>query len=237
MTALLEVEGLVVRYGDATALHGVSLAVAERETLALVGANGAGKTTLLRTVAGLLRPAAGAVRFAGERIDGRPTHRLVEMGLTLIPEGRLLFPSLTVRENLELGATVPRARAQRSGSLERVLALFPKLAERSRQVAGTLSGGEQQMVAFARGLMAAPRLLLVDEPSLGLAPRVVRDIFAALARIAADGVTVLLVEQNVRQALRISARGVVLESGRVARAGDSGALLADEAVRRAYLGL
>ncbi len=230
MTALLEIDDLVVRYGDATALHGVSLSVAERETVALVGANGAGKTTLLR-------PASGAVRFAGERIDGRPPHRLVEMGLALIPEGRLLFPSLSVRENLELGATVPRASAQRSRSLERVLALFPRLAERSRQVAGTLSGGEQQMLAVGRGLMAAPRLLLVDEPSLGLAPRVVRDIFAALARIAADGVTVLLVEQNVRQALRIAARGIVLESGRIARAGDSRALLADESVRRAYLGL
>ncbi|HEY8369538.1 MAG TPA: ABC transporter ATP-binding protein [Thermodesulfobacteriota bacterium] len=237
MTPLLEVRDLVVRYGDIEVLHGVSFAVAERETVALIGANGAGKTTAMRAVAGLVRPAAGQIRFAGERIDGRPPHRLVEMGIVLIPEGRLLFPSLTVRENLSLGATVPHARAREAEALERVLALFPRLAERSAQAAGTLSGGEQQMLAIGRALMSAPRLLLVDEPSQGLAPLVVRQIFAALREVAASGVTVLLVEQNARQALALAARGVVLESGRVAREGPSEALLADEGIKRAYLGM
>jgi branched-chain amino acid transport system ATP-binding protein len=237
VTPLLEVRDLVVRHGDLTAIHGVSIAVPEGVTVALIGANGAGKTTLLRTVAGLHHPAAGEVRFAGERIDGRPPHRLVEAGLVLIPEGRALFPRLTVRENLDLGATVARARAARAPALERVLALFPRLAERSRQAAGTLSGGEQQMLAVGRGLMAAPRLLLVDEPSQGLAPLVVRLIFDALRRIAEGGVTMLLVEQNAGLALRLASRAVVLESGRVAREGPSETLLADVEVRRAYLGM
>ncbi|HEX7125798.1 MAG TPA: ABC transporter ATP-binding protein [Thermodesulfobacteriota bacterium] len=237
MTPLLEVRDLVVRYGDIEVLHGVSFAVAERETVALIGANGAGKTTAMRAVAGLVRPAAGQVRFGGERIDGRPPHRLVEMGIVLIPEGRLLFPSLTVRENLLLGATAPHARPREAEALERVLALFPRLAERGAQAAGTLSGGEQQMLAIGRALMSAPRLLLVDEPSQGLAPLVVRQIFAALREVAASGVTVLLVEQNARQALALATRGVVLESGRVAREGPSEALLADEGIKRAYLGM
>ncbi len=237
MTALLEIRDLVVRYGDVEVLHGVSAAVAERETVALIGANGAGKTTVLRTVAGLVRPAAGEIRLAGARIDGRPPHRLVEMGVVLIPEGRLLFPSLTVQENLSLGATAAHARQGRAAALERVLALFPRLAERGAQAAGTLSGGEQQMLAIGRALMSAPRMLLVDEPSQGLAPLVVRQIFAALRQVAASGVTVLLVEQNARQALALAARGVVLESGRVVQEGPCAALLADEGIKRAYLGM
>jgi branched-chain amino acid transport system ATP-binding protein len=211
--------------------------VAERETVALIGANGAGKTTVLRTVAGLVRPAAGEIRLAGARIDGRPPHRLVEMGVVLIPEGRLLFPSLTVQENLSLGATAAHARQGRAAALERVLALFPRLAERGAQAAGTLSGGEQQMLAIGRALMSAPRMLLVDEPSQGLAPLVVRQIFAALRQVAASGVTVLLVEQNARQALALAARGIVLESGRVVQEGPCAALLADEGIKRAYLGM
>jgi branched-chain amino acid transport system ATP-binding protein len=237
LTPLLEVHDLAVRYGDIPAVHRVSLDVADRETVALVGANGAGKTTTLRAIAGLVRPSAGTVRLAGEPVTGRAPHRLVEMGLVLIPEGRALFPTLTVAENLDLGATVRRARAARGASLDRVLALFPRLAERRAQAAGTLSGGEQQMLALGRGLMASPRLLLVDEPSQGLAPLVVRLIFDALRAVAREGVSVLLVEQNARQALALAARGVVLESGRVVRTGDSEALLADEGIRRAYLGI
>jgi branched-chain amino acid transport system ATP-binding protein len=214
----------------------VSLEVGAGEIVALVGANGAGKTTTLRAVAGLLAPAGGTVRFEGAPIAGRPAHEIVALGLLLVPEGRRIFPSLTVQENLELGAYLRAPRAHRTESFARVFALFPLLAERRRQAAGTLSGGEQQMLAIGRSLMGRPRLLMLDEPSLGLAPLVADRIFDVIARISADGTPVLLVEQNVRRSLQIARRAYVLEQGVVALAGPAPELAAREDVRRAYLG-
>jgi branched-chain amino acid transport system ATP-binding protein len=202
-----------------------------------VGANGAGKTTLLKTIAGLVRPTAGAVVLDAVRLDRRPTHRIVEAGIVRVPEGRRIFPEMTVRENLELGSYLPEPRRRRPETLERVCALFPVLRERGRQLAGTLSGGEQQMLAIGRGLMSLPRLLMLDEPSLGLAPIVVREIFATLERINADGTTILLVEQDVMHSLRLSHRAYVLENGCVVMEGPGRELLADEHVRTAYLGI
>ena len=235
--SLLELAGVDVAYGDLPALRGVDLVVEPGETLSVVGANGAGKTTMLRTISALLRPRRGEVRFAGERIDRLPCHRIVERGVVHVPEGRKIFPSLAVRENLELGSYTRAARARRGDSLERVFTLFPRLRERAAQAAGTLSGGEQQMLAIGRALMSLPRLLMLDEPSLGLAPLVVREIFQTIARINQAGTTVLLVEQNTRQALTLSRRGYVLENGRVALVGTGEELLGNEHVRRAYLGL
>ncbi len=218
-------------------LRGVSLRIADGEIVSVVGANGAGKTTLLKTIAGLVSPTAGAVELAGERLDRLPTHRIVERGVVRIPEGRKIFPEMTVLENLELGATIPRARRERSNTLRRVLALFPILAERARQLAGTLSGGEQQMLAIGRGLMSLPKLLMLDEPSLGLAPIMVREIFETIRRINADGMTVLLVEQDVIHSLDMSHRGYVLENGSIVLEGGGAALLANDHIRTAYLGI
>jgi len=235
--SLLELRGVDAAYGDLLALSGVDLDVETGETLSVVGANGAGKTTMLRTVSGLLRPRRGEVRFEGDRIDQLPCHRVVERGVVHVPEGRRIFPSLAVRENLELGSYTRAAKARRADSLERVFALFPRLRERTAQAAGTLSGGEQQMLAIGRALMARPKLLMLDEPSLGLAPLIVREIFGIIAEINRAGTTVLLVEQNTRQALGLSRRGYVLENGRVALSGSGQELLGNEHVRRAYLGL
>jgi branched-chain amino acid transport system ATP-binding protein len=235
--SLLELSGVDVSYGDLPALRGVDLVVDANETLSVVGANGAGKTTMLRTISGLLRPRRGEVRFEGERIDRLPCHRVVERGVVHVPEGRKIFPSLTVRENLELGSYTRAAKARRADSLERIFDMFPRLRERLSQAAGTLSGGEQQMLAIGRALMALPKLLMLDEPSLGLAPMIVREIFHTIDTINRAGTTVLLVEQNTRQALALSRRGYVLENGRVVLVGTGEALLGNEHVRRAYLGL
>jgi branched-chain amino acid transport system ATP-binding protein len=234
---LLAVERIEVSYGKIQALWGVSFDVREREIVALVGANGAGKTTLLKTVSGLLRPAAGAIALGGERLDRLSTMEVVSRGVVHVPEGRKLFPDMTVLENLLLGSFGHAARARRAERLERVFGVFPVLRERRAQLAGTLSGGEQQMVAIGRGLMAGPRVLMLDEPSLGLAPVMVEEMFRVIEEINRAGVTVLLVEQNTEHALAIAHRGFVLESGRVVLAGTGRELLANERVRQAYLGL
>jgi branched-chain amino acid transport system ATP-binding protein len=233
--SLLEVRDLVTAYGSVEALHGISFHVEEREIVALLGGNGAGKTTTLRTISGLLRPRSGEVRFAGERIEARPAHEIVRLGLTQVPEGRWIFGPMTVDENLRLGA-YSEARISEE-ALDRVFGLFPRLAERRGQFAGTLSGGEQQMLAMARALMTRPRLLLLDEPSMGLAPVLVRAIFQTVAEINREGITVLLVEQNANAALRLAHRGYVLENGRIALEGPGPELAKNEAVRRAYLGI
>ena len=235
--SLLELAAVDVAYGDLPALTGVNLTVEAGETLSVVGANGAGKTTMLRTISGLLRPRRGEVRFEGERIDRLPVHRVVERGVVHVPEGRKVFPSLAVRENLELGSYTRAAKARRAASLERVFGLFPRLRERATQAAGTLSGGEQQMLAIGRALMSLPKLLMLDEPSLGLAPIIVTEIFRTIGEINRAGVTVLLVEQNTRQALALSRRGYVLENGRVVLVGTGAELLGNEHVKRAYLGM
>ena len=234
---MLTVEHLAVFYGDVQALWDVSLEVTTGEIVTLIGANGAGKTTTLHTISGLLRPRQGAVTFAGQSLHREAPQRIVEAGLIHIAEGRELFPHMTVLENLELGAFPKRARRHRRQTLTYVMDLFPRLRERQHQLAGTLSGGEQQMVAIGRGLMARPRLLMLDEPSLGLAPLLVAELFDCIRRINADNVTVLLVEQNVHQALDIAHRAYVLENGRTVRSGTAAALLADDAIQEAYLGL
>jgi branched-chain amino acid transport system ATP-binding protein len=235
--SLLQLAGVDVAYGDLPALTAVDLVVEAGETLSVVGANGAGKTTMLRTISGLLRPRRGEIRFEGERIDRLPCHQVVERGVVHVPEGRKVFPSLAVRENLELGSYTRAARARRADSLARVFTLFPRLRERAAQAAGTLSGGEQQMLAIGRALMTLPKLLMLDEPSLGLAPIIVTEIFRTIAEINRAGVTVLLVEQNTRQALALSRRGYVLENGRVVLVGSGAELLGNEHVKRAYLGM
>jgi branched-chain amino acid transport system ATP-binding protein len=235
-TPVLAVEDLHVRYGAIHALQGVSLEVRDGEVVALIGANGAGKTTTLRAVSGLIRPAAGRVRLLGEDVTGKPAERLVGRGLAHAPEGRGIFANLTVRENLELGAYLRRDRDGIHADRERAFATFLILAERADQPAGTLSGGEQQMLAVARAMMSRPRVLLLDEPSLGLAPLVVETIFRTLAAIHRSGVSILLVEQNAAKALALADRAYVLETGRVAMQGPGRELLASPAVRRAYLG-
>jgi branched-chain amino acid transport system ATP-binding protein len=235
---MLRVDGLDLFYGDAQALDGVALEVGAREIVAVIGANGAGKTSLIRTIHGMLVPRAGRVVFDGRDITGEPSYRTCELGIGQVAEGRQIFPNMTVLENLELGAALRRARAQERTSLERVFALFPRLAERRRQSAGTLSGGEQQMLAIGRCLMGLPRLVMFDEPSLGLAPIVVQDVFDVIRRLKdEDGLTIVLVEQNVAQSLRLADRAYVLENGRVVMEGSGPALLADDRVRRAYIGL
>ena len=236
-TPLLEIENIAAAYGQVRALWDVSFAVGEGEIITLLGANGAGKTSTMRVISGLLRPLGGEVRFGGEPLRMRPS-RIVDAGIVQIPEGRALWPRMTVRENLQLGAYTKRARAHQAESLAWVLSLFPRLAERLTQLAGTLSGGEQQMVAIGRGLMSRPRLLMLDEPSLGLAPKLVREVFRVIQQINTDGgVTVLLVEQNVRQALEIAHRGYVLETGRTIQSGPAADLLQDPEIKRAFLGM
>ena len=235
--SLLALSDVDVAYGDLPALHGVSLTVEPGEIVSVVGANGAGKTSLLRTISGLLRPRRGAIVLDGQRIETLAPHRVVERGVVQVAEGRKIFPGLTVRENLELGSYTKAAKARRAESLERAFTMFPILRERARQAAGTLSGGEQQMLAIARALMALPRLLMLDEPSLGLAPRIVKDIFRTIADINRTGTAVLLVEQNTRQALGLSRRGYVLENGRVVLMGAGAELLGNDHVKRAYLGM
>jgi len=234
--ALLEVDGLVARYGRITALEGISLTVEQGEIVTLIGANGAGKTTTLRAISGLVRPAAGAIRFEGRDLAKLAPDEIVRAGISHSPEGRRVFPRMTVRENLELGAYTRTAKAEIAADMERVLGIFPRLQERLAQKAGTMSGGEQQMLAIARAMMSRPRLLLLDEPSLGLSPKLVQTIFAVIRDINARGTTILLIEQNARQALAVAARGYVLEVGTIAHSGPAAELAASEAVREAYLG-
>jgi branched-chain amino acid transport system ATP-binding protein len=233
---VLEIRDLDAAYGDIRVLSGVTLSVGPGEIVALLGPNGAGKTTLLNSIAGLLRPRAGAIRFEGEDLGNLRADLIVERGLALVPEGRRLFGGMTVAENLELGAFARRARATQAAARERVYALFPDLRDRRRQLVRSLSGGQQQMVAVGRALMTSPKLLMLDEPSLGIAPRLVRSIMASLVEINRGGVAVFLIEQNVHAALGLAHRGYVLESGRIAGQGAAADLLRDPHVRRAYLG-
>jgi branched-chain amino acid transport system ATP-binding protein len=234
---VFEVKDIDVFYGDAQALYGLSLEVREGEVVTLVGANGAGKTTALRAISGLRPVARGDIVFEGRSLVGVPAHRRAELGIALVPEGRELWPRLTVRENLELGAYGKAARPHLQESLERVYELFPLIQERSRQVAGSMSGGEQQMVAIARALMTRPRLLMFDEPSLGLAPVVVAQVFDTIRRLHAEGLTILLVEQNLKKALEMADRGYVVETGSISNEGTATDLLADPTIRSAYLGV
>jgi branched-chain amino acid transport system ATP-binding protein len=234
---MLEVDDLHVWYGAAPALWGISLALGAGELLSVVGPNGAGKTSLINALCGIQPARAGRIVFLGEEITRLPPHRFCEAGIAVVPEGRRLFTSMTVLENLELGSTMPRAKAERSASLDAALELFPALREKLASPAGELSGGQQQMVAIARALMARPRLLLLDEPSLGLSPLIVQDMFDAVRRIHAGGVSVLLVEQNVQVALSLADRAYVLEEGRIVAEGEPDALLARPEIQRAYLGL
>ncbi|MDB5598264.1 MAG: livF [Xanthobacteraceae bacterium] len=234
---MLRVEALDVYHGDAQALDGVSLEIAEGAIVAIVGANGAGKTSLIRTIAGMHKPAAGRVLFRDKDIAGWPSHKVCNLGIGQVAEGRQVFPTLTVAENLEMGALIPRARAGKAKNLERVLALFPKLAERAGQAAGTLSGGEQQMLAIGRCLMGAPELVMFDEPSLGLAPAVVQEVLRTIRDLNREGLTCVLVEQNVAVSLKLAAQAYVLENGRITLSGTGEQLLADDRVRQAYLGM
>ena len=233
---MLEVTGLRVAYGGINAVKGIDLSVQRGELVTLIGANGAGKTTTLKALAGLLHPAGGAIRYEGADVTGMPAHALVRRGLALVPEGRGVFPRLTIEENLAMGAYARRDKAQVRADGDRAYGLFPRLAERRRQLAGTLSGGEQQMLAIARALMSRPKLLLLDEPSMGLAPLMVHRIFETVRQVASEGVTLLLVEQNAKVALEISSRGYVMESGNIVLAGAARELLGNAQVRHAYLG-
>jgi len=233
---MLEVEKIDVFYGDAQALWDISFKVDRGEIVTLVGSNGSGKSTTLKAISGLAPPSSGEIRLEGTRIDHVPAHRIVEKGIAQIPEGRRLWPGLSVLENLELGAYTKGARAVREESMAYVFKLFPRLYERRRQLAGTLSGGEQQMLAIGRGLLSKPKLLVLDEPSLGLAPFLVDEVFETIQKINREGVTILLVEQNVNYALAISNRGCVLETGRIVLSGTGKELLEDEHVKTAYLG-
>ncbi|WP_407520533.1 ABC transporter ATP-binding protein [Methylobacterium oryzisoli] len=234
---MLRLEGVHAGYGATTILHDVSLDVAAGEVVTIIGANGAGKTTTLRTIAGLLTPTAGRITFEGQDVTRLSGHEMVERGVTLIPEGRQLFPEMSVRENLLMGAYRRAARPRQAETLEEVLELFPRVRERLDQNAGSLSGGEQQMVAIARGMMARPKLLMFDEPSLGLAPIIVSQVFAVVDRIVRSGVTVLIVEQNVFHTLQVADRGYVLENGEIVLRDEAKALLDNDHVRRAYLGI
>jgi branched-chain amino acid transport system ATP-binding protein len=233
---LLTLDGVSVAYGALEVLHGVSLQVGAGEMVCLLGANGAGKSTTVRTISGLLRPTAGRITFLGERVDGRPAHAVLARGIAQCPEGRRIFPEMTVRENLEMGAYVRGRGGARPDDLARVFRHFPRLEERARQLGGTLSGGEQQMLAIARALMSGPKLLVLDEPSLGLAPALVATVFRVIDEIRGQGVTVLMVEQNAALALGLADRAYVMESGRIALEGRARDLLHNAEVRRAYLG-
>jgi branched-chain amino acid transport system ATP-binding protein len=234
---MLEVSNIDTFYGKIQALWGVSLRIDEAEIVSLVGANGAGKTTLLNTISGLLHPVSGSVEFLDERIDGLKPHAIVELGISHIPEGRKLFPDMSVRENLEMGAYTKRVWKHRQETLDKVYQLFPILKERQGQLARTLSGGEQQMLALGRGLMSRPRLCIIDEPSSGLAPLLVDEIFRIIQGLRDQGIAIFLIEQNVQQTLEIADRAYVLENGRVILAGESKRLLQEELIRKAYLGL
>jgi branched-chain amino acid transport system ATP-binding protein len=233
---LLEVQGLCVNYGQIEAIRDISFGVEQGEITTLIGANGAGKTTTLKGICGLLPVKSGTIRYAGDDITGVPSYRLVRRGLAMVPEGRGMFGALTIEENLAMGAYARTDRAAVRADAERVFALFPRLKERRRQTAGTLSGGEQQMLAMARALMSRPRLLLLDEPSMGLAPLMVQKVFETIIAVAKEGVTMLLIEQNARLALEVSDRGYVMESGEITLEGAAPALLHDPKVRAAYLG-
>ena len=234
---LLELENVTAFYGDLQALFGITLRVQAGEIVTLIGANGAGKTTILRLISGIKQLASGSLRFSGQDVSRVPAHEMVARGVSHVPEGRQVFPFLTVRENLSLGAYTPRARANAKRTLEEQLTLFPRLGERLAQLAGTLSGGEQQMVAIARGLMAQPKLLLLDEPSLGLAPKIVEEVFEKIRRVRQTGITMLIVEQNVVSGLAIADRGYVVQHGSVVLEDSAQNLLKNEMVRAAYLGL
>jgi branched-chain amino acid transport system ATP-binding protein len=235
--SLLQVSGLDLYYGDAQALAGVALHIDAGEIVAIVGANGAGKSSLIRAIHGIHRPSRGQIVFDGRNIAGWPSHRVCEAGIGHVAEGRQVFPNLTVLENLEMGAAPKHARAHEKKSLEHVYSLFPRLAERRAQAAGTLSGGEQQMLAIGRCLMGVPRLVMFDEPSLGLAPAIVQEMFRIVRRLNEEGLTILLVEQNVTASLKIAHRAYVLENGRIELEGSGAALLSNDRVRQAYLGL
>ena len=237
MSALLSVEALDLYYGDAQALAGVSLEVPQGEIVAIVGASGAGKSSLIRTIAGIERARAGHIRFKDMDITGLESHRICDLGIGQVAEGRQVFPSLTVEENLEMGGLLPRARASSRRKLEEVYGMFPRLAERNRQLAGTMSGGEQQMLAIGRCLMGSPELIMFDEPSLGLAPAIVQEVLHTIRSLHASGLTILLVEQNVAVSLRISQHAYVLENGRIVMSGPGTQLLHDDRVRQAYRGL
>lgn len=234
---MLEISGIDVAYGDVQVLWDVSLEVKKGEIVALIGANGAGKSTTLLTISSLIRPRKGSVTYEGKPLHTRPPHEIITLGISHVPEGRRLFPEMTVRENLLLGALTPEAKKTRAEMLDHAFTLFPRLKERAKQAAGTLSGGEQQMCAIARGLMSKPRLLMLDEPSLGLSPLLVAEIFRVIEDVHKQGVTVLVVEQNVFKSLGVADRAYVLENGRVVLTGTGKDLLNDEHVKKAYLGL
>jgi branched-chain amino acid transport system ATP-binding protein len=236
MAALLELKDVHTYYGAIHALRGVTLNVEDGEIVTLIGSNGAGKSTTLRTISGLLRPREGSIELAGNRIDSKRPHEVVELGVSQSPEGRRVFPRMSVAENLEMGAFLRRDKAGISADFERVFELFPRLKERRSQRAGTLSGGEQQMLAIGRALMAAPKVLLLDEPSMGLSPILVEQIFDIVVNINKQGTTVLLVEQNALMALNVAKRGYILQTGEIVLTGDAAKLRADPAVRKAYLG-
>ena len=237
MTALLEIENLDLFYGDAQALSEVSLSVDEGRIVAIVGANGAGKSSLIRSIAGIEKPRAGKVKFKGKDITGQESYTTCNLGIGQVAEGRQIFPTLSVVENLEMGGLLPRARARSKQAMDEVFTIFPRLAERREQLAGTMSGGEQQMLAIGRCLMGQPELIMFDEPSLGLAPTVVQEVFRTIRQLNARGMTILLVEQNVAVSLKISAQAYVLENGRIVMSGTGESLLHDDRVRQAYMGL
>ena len=237
MNSFLRIRDLNLYYGDAQALSDVSLEVPKGEIVAIVGANGAGKSSLIRTIAGIESPRAGEIRFKDRRIGGLPSHRICDLGIGQVAEGRQVFPTLSVLENLEMGAMIPRARREAKQRLDEVFALFPRLAERREQLAGTMSGGEQQMLAIGRCLMGAPELIMFDEPSLGLSPLVVQEVLQTIHLLNRRGMTIVLVEQNVAVSLKISQRAYVLENGRIVMSGSGAELLHNDRVRQAYLGL
>jgi len=234
---MLEVSNISVGYDGTQVIWDVSLSVGKGEIVVLVGANGAGKTTILKTIMGMLHPTSGSITFEGKHIDGVAPRMIISRGISLVPEGRRVFPYMTVRENLELGAYIQKEKARVEKTMEWVFGLFPRLRERQSQLAGTFSGGEQQMLVLGRALMSKPQFLMVDEPSLGLAPAVVETVFGVIKKLHEEGTTILLVEQNVRKSLEIGQRGYVLETGRIVLSGDSGTLSANKKVKKAYLGI
>ena len=234
---MLKLQKVSASYGSVPAISNVSIEVGEGEAVGLLGANGAGKSTTLRAISGLVKPTSGTITFAGNDLASFPPHKIPELGIAHVPEGRQVFPEMTVNENLEIGAYVPKAKAERKATIELVYEIFPRLAERRRQLAGTMSGGEQQMLAVGRALMLRPKLMLLDEPSMGLAPMLIQQIFAIISEINQQGTTILLVEQNAQQALSRAHRAYVLETGRIVKSGAGSELLNDPTVKDAYLGV